>query len=233
MKRTVPFDGGTRRRRARAFTLIELMVAIAILAVIAVLSWRGLEQVVRARQTISNAMEDERVFVQFFDQLRIDAREAVIDDEVAQPAVSVSGGTLQIVRRFGANGEAAWLQVVRYQVAGGLVTRYASPPIATRGELGRMLSGSSGSSGSGDSSDWSAVPLISGVGAINARLFIPRTGWTTEMEDVSAEIARIDNNVKVPQFSNAPIERAVRGLEVSIGAPSLLAPITRVFLVGE
>ncbi|MEA3119668.1 MAG: ral secretion pathway protein, partial [Paraburkholderia sp.] len=173
------------------------------------------------------AMEDERVFVQFFDQLRIDAREATTDDEVGQPAVSVSGETLQIVRRFGTNGEAARLQVVRYQVAGGLVTRYASPPIATRGALGRMLSGSS------SAGDWSAVPLIGGVGAINARLFVPRVGWSAEMGDVTAEIARIDNNVKVPQFGNAPIERAVRGLEVSIGAPSLHAPITRVFLVGE
>ena len=88
--------------------MIELMVAIAILAVIAVLSWRGLEQIIRARQTITHAMEDERVFAQLFDQVRIDAREAATDDEVGQPSVSVAGSTLQIVRRFGMTGEAGF-----------------------------------------------------------------------------------------------------------------------------
>ncbi len=64
-------------RRARAgFTLIEMLIAIAILAVIAVLSWRGLDQMIRGRTTITNAMEDERVVAQLFDQMRIDARQA-------------------------------------------------------------------------------------------------------------------------------------------------------------
>ena len=35
-------------RRHRGFTLIELLVAISILAVMAVLSWRGLEGMTRA-----------------------------------------------------------------------------------------------------------------------------------------------------------------------------------------
>ena len=230
MRRTVRSDASRRSPRARrtgGFTLIELMVAIAILAVIAVLSWRGLEQIIRARQTITNAMEDERVFVQLFDQVGIDAREAATDDEVGQPSVSVAGSTLQIVRHFGMAGEAPRLQVVRYQIANGRMTRYASPPVATAGDLRRLLDASSGAGA------WSAVPLIGGVGAINARLYVPRVGWTTQMSEVSDEIARNANNLKVPQFGNAPLERAVKGLELSIGATSLHAPITRVFLVGE
>ena len=104
MKRTARSD----RRASRAaggFTLIELLVAIAILAVIAVLSWRGLDQIARGREAISNQMEDERVFAQFFDQLRTDVREAATDDEVGQPAISVGGAALQIVRHFGVTGD--------------------------------------------------------------------------------------------------------------------------------
>ena len=52
---------------ARGFTLIELLVAITILALIAVFSWRGLDQVVRTRDALahSQALLDasQRLFV--------------------------------------------------------------------------------------------------------------------------------------------------------------------------
>ena len=121
MKRTVRSER-RGRRPARGFTLIELLVAIAILAVIAVLSWRGLDQIIRGRQTITNAMEDERVFAQLFDQMRIDVRHAATDDESGTAAVSVSGDALQIVREFDMPDTAPRLQVVRYRVTEGRVT---------------------------------------------------------------------------------------------------------------
>jgi len=219
-------ERGAGRGRLHGFTLIELLVAIAILAVIAVLSWRGLDQIARGRQTITNAMEDERVFAQLFDQMRIDARNATTDDEAGEAAVSVGGNMLQIVRTLDMPGMAPRLQVVRYRIAGGRVTRYASPPLANVGELRRALSG-------GEGGDWSAVPLMGGVGLITARVYVPKVGWTTQMKDVQSAITEADNNLKVPQLGNAPLPRSVTGLEVSVGASSLARRVTRVFLVGE
>jgi general secretion pathway protein J len=214
------------RDGARGFTLIELLVAIAILAVIAVLSWRGLDQIVRGRQTITNAMEDERVFAQLFDQMRIDARQAASDDESGEAAVSIDGSVLQIVRAMDAPGVAPRLQVVRYRIVDGRVIRYASAPLSNVGELRRALR-------HGEGSDWNAVPLMGGVGAISARVYVPKVGWTTQMKDVQSAITQNDNNLRVPQLGNAPLPRSVSGLEVSIGAKSLARPVTRVFLVGE
>jgi general secretion pathway protein J len=202
MKRTVRSER-RGRGRSRGFTLIELLVAIAILAVIAVLSWRGLDQIIRGRQTITNAMEDERVFAQLFDQMRIDARHAATDDESGQAAVSVSGNVLQIVRELDLPETAPRLQVVRYRVADGRVIRYASPPLGNLGELQGALRGGEGE------------------------------GWSAVMKDVQAAITEADNNLKVPQLGGAPLPRSVTGLEVVIGATSLARPVTRVFLVGE
>ncbi|ANB74452.1 PulJ/GspJ family protein [Paraburkholderia phytofirmans] len=214
------------RSGARGFTLIELLVAIAIMAVIAVLSWRGLDQIIRGRQTITNAMEDERVFAQLFDQMRLDARQAVSDDESGEAAVSVSGSVLQIVREMVLPGTAPRLQVVRYRVSEGRVIRYASPPLGNVGELRSALRG-------GEGGGWTSVPLMGGVGAISARLYVPKVGWTTQMEDVQSAITENNNNLKVPQLGNAPLPRSVTGLEVSIGGKALARPVTRVFLVGE
>ncbi|ORC46204.1 general secretion pathway protein GspJ [Burkholderia sp. A27] len=219
----------SRRRRppgARGFTLIELLVAIAILAVIAVLSWRGLDQIIRGRQTITSAMEEERVFAQLFDQIRIDARQAASDDESGQAAITVSGSVLQIVRQMNLPATAPRLQVVRYRVSEGRVIRYASPPLGNVGELRRALRGEEGEG-------WAAVPLMGGVGAISARVYVPKVGWTTQMKDVQSAITENDNNLKVPQLGNAPLPRSVTGLEVRIGAKGLARPVTRVFLVGE
>ncbi|HKT99152.1 MAG TPA: prepilin-type N-terminal cleavage/methylation domain-containing protein [Paraburkholderia sp.] len=216
-----------RTRRATGFTLIELLVAIAILAVVAILSWRGLDQIVRGRDIVTHSMAEERVFAQMFDQMRIDARQAVSDDEAGAPAVSVDGGALQIVRAFAVPpGAPPRLQVVRYRVNNGQVVRYASPPLANLGELRRALRG-------GESGTWSALPMMQNVGAIDARLYVPKEGWTSNMDEVRRQIAAGNNSVKVPQLGNAPVPRSVTGLEVSVAARSLARPVTRVFLVGE
>ena len=227
MRRTARCDRVRVVSPARGFTLIELLVAIAIMAVVAILSWRGLDEIVRGRETITRSMAEERVFAQMFDQMRIDLREAVSDDEAGGVAISLDGGALQIARAFAVPpGAAPRLQVVRYRVSGGQVVRYASPPLANFGELRRASRG-------GEGDNWSALPMMRGVDLISARLFVPKTGWTSNMEDVRSQVNGDNDSLKVPQLGNAPLPRAVTGVQVSVGSRSLEQPVTRVFLVGE
>lgn len=209
----------------RGFTLIELLVAIAILAVIAVLSWRGLDSITRSREAISRAMEDERVLAQLFDQMRADARQAATDDQAGTAAVAMGNGELRIVRILFAQDAAPRLQVVRYRLDDGRIIRLASPPIATQGQLRSALQGRL--------EGWSEVQLISGVGSMRMRLFVPQIGWTTSMADVNATIAKSVNDLKVPGLNAAPLLRVATGLEVTLRAPQIAAPLTRVFLIGE
>ena len=126
-----------------------------------------------------------------------------------------------------APGAAPRLQVVRYRLSDGRIVRFASPPLANVGEVRRALS-------AGDSADgWSAVPLMGGVASFATRVYIPENGWTTQMSDVRSQITENDNNLKVPQLGNAPLARAVTGIQVAVGAHNLATPLTRVFLVGE
>ena len=68
--RTVP-DTLLRARR-RGFTLVELLVAISILAVVAVLGWRGLDSIVRARTSLTEQMETTRGMQLAFAQMQSD-----------------------------------------------------------------------------------------------------------------------------------------------------------------
>ena len=58
--------------RRAGFTLVELLVAISILAMVAVLGWRGLDGIVRARVALTEQMETTRGMQLAFAQMQSD-----------------------------------------------------------------------------------------------------------------------------------------------------------------
>jgi general secretion pathway protein J len=124
------------RRTVRGFTLIELMVAIAAMALLALMSWRGLEGMTRA-QTITQARGDAVLTLQTtLSQWSTDL-DATVSLTQLQP-IDWNGSVLRLTRR---NSDIT--QPAVYVVAWALRTdaatgtqwrRWQSPPVVTRAE---------------------------------------------------------------------------------------------------
>jgi general secretion pathway protein J len=119
---------------SRGFTLIELLVAIAVMALMAILSWRGLDGMSRA-QTQTQARADEVLVLQAgLGQWRAD-----LDAMAESPQISSldwDGRVLRITRR-GSTLVDEGLRVVawtRRTGAGSTWLRWQSPALTTLGD---------------------------------------------------------------------------------------------------
>ena len=124
----------TRRpKRSAGFTLIELLVAISIMALMAVLSWRGLDGMSRA-QAQTSQRADELLTLQIgLSQWKTD-----LDAMVQSPnytSLDWDGRALRITRRTAALADGlvvvAWS---RRNESGGQWLRWQSPTLRTLGE---------------------------------------------------------------------------------------------------
>ncbi|MBX3585028.1 MAG: prepilin-type N-terminal cleavage/methylation domain-containing protein [Ramlibacter sp.] len=122
--------------RPRGFTLIELLVAIAIMALLAIMSWRGLDGMVRAR-TQTEARADEVLAL----QVGLAQWAADLDGIVQTPQLSAldwNGRVLRLTRRSSTAASDGVLVVAwaRRLIDGrGQWLRWQSPPLTSRGAL--------------------------------------------------------------------------------------------------
>lgn len=87
-----------RVRRQQGFTLIELMVAIGILALVAMLSWRGLDAMVRAQQGTQTRSDRIAVLQTALAQWRVDLDAVLPPGQAQSSTLDWNGQTLRLLR---------------------------------------------------------------------------------------------------------------------------------------
>lgn len=117
------------KSRSGGFTLVELIIAVTILAMVAILGWRGLDGIVRSRVALTAEMEQTRGMQLTFAQLQSDcAQIAPKSLMTTRPALLAEPGRLLMVRMVFADQQPTRLQVVDYRLRDGHLTRRESAP---------------------------------------------------------------------------------------------------------
>jgi general secretion pathway protein J len=108
---------------ARGFTLVEVLVALALMALLASMSWQGIASVAEAKrasdQRVNDTLRAGTVMAQWEHDL------GQLHDTPLAPALAFDGATLRLVRRHDEG-----LQVIAWSLRDGRWLRWTSPVVS-------------------------------------------------------------------------------------------------------
>ncbi|MFA5372016.1 MAG: prepilin-type N-terminal cleavage/methylation domain-containing protein [Sideroxydans sp.] len=194
-------------------TLIELLVAISILGLIAVMGWRGLDIIVRSRSALTADLEQTRGMQLAFAQLQNDcAHLANATTFPDRTTLLASDNKLTMVRTVFSEQQPTRLQVLGYHVANGKLIRRESAATRNLVELDKLWLAAVN-----DTEATPAVMLQTGVAAMTMRV------WMKGSPDWQAAVTMNAS----PKKTGVPI-----GLEVSLQLQGEADVLIKNFLLG-
>ena len=204
-----------RRRSQKGLTLIELLVAISVLAFVAVIGWRGLDSIVRARITLTSDLENTRGIQLAFAQMQSDSAHLATVILPDREPLAFGAGKLKLVRTVFSENQPTRLQIVTYSVRDGILWRRESPATRDLSLLDAMW----------QSDEWdTAIPdvaLQSGVDALTMRAWVGGA-WQAQLGPTAQALPPGTTSSQMPPT----------GLEVKLRLQGRETSLLKIFLLG-
>ena len=186
-------------RPAPGFTLVEVLVALVIMAVVAAMGWQGVAGMTRAREIASAASERTLRLSALVGQWEQDL--AATFDSPLVPGLSFDGSALRIARR--AEGG---VQIVVWSLREGVWRRWTSPLVTRVGELQQVWQASQQLQGQ----EAGQLRLADGVGAW--QLFFWRgQGWSNAQSSGDVALATSAQTLALPALPASAASGAATG----------------------
>ena len=213
------------RKPVPGFTLIELLVAISVLGFVAVLGWRGLDSITRARASLNHELEQTRGMQLAFAQWQTDCANAVDADTLdGHPPLMIDGGRMTLARRIQPEGQPGALELVTWRVRDGVLTREESPATRDLSQLEPWWQAAQNGS-------TTAAHLQSGVRSLSLRVWAgDGRGWRSWESGSSTRIS--GGALMNPQTGTTSTQIVWQGLEVSLQLEDRPAPMSKIFMLG-
>ncbi|MHB8353412.1 MAG: PulJ/GspJ family protein [Burkholderiales bacterium] len=208
----------------RGFTLMEVMVALLLMAVMSVLSWRALDAMVRTREALQVRGQQFDGVRTLFAQWESDCRDLGSPDRwVAGLPLHFDANRVDLIRSRVDGSGVHHLVLVTYRARGSAIERLESPPIQGRAEL---LQSWQTLQENGDLDTLYAVApvvLMNRSAGLAGRGFMETSDWTDDNAQLTAQW------LKPKAYGNA----LLMGVELMVGLPDAAAPLRNVCLTGQ
>lgn len=137
------------------FALLEFIVAIAIMTLVGLMAWRGMDAMIRGREVIDRRANQDADYTQLVRQFEKDCQSVLVRDELSSLANVQAGGgvnagavsaiasgakNIWFLRRYRMDSVDAWL-VTGYGMGPTGLQRWTSRPLLQRAEAGALWFG--------------------------------------------------------------------------------------------
>jgi len=160
----------------RGFTLLEMLVAITLLAVMAVIGWRALDSLTRSRERLTDHDARLDALKVLYGQFQSDCEHLAQPAQLQASPVEIGPNQLLLVRDRRDEGQPPTWQVVAYRLDGNTVVRAASRAAYSRNDVQSALLAlrQPGSAG------LQIRPLLGDADQLSARAWVEPVGWLVD-----------------------------------------------------